>query len=104
MDWEQEIIKLVKYLNPQVILLVGVFSELIKRSVWKSLGWSKSYFWIVTLILSFPVMYLFSFQDKMSWQLFTKNSLLAGGLMILLYDRAISPILRKYLGNGEQAP
>ena len=104
MEWEQELLKLVKYTNPHIVLLVGVLTELIKRSFWKSFGWPSNYLWLVPLTLSFPALYLFSFQDNPSWQLFVKNGLLTGCLMILLYDRAISPILQKYLGNGEQAP
>lgn len=96
MDWEQEILKLIKFLNPQVVLIVGLLAEMLKRSVWHSLGWSKAYFWLVPLILSFPATYLFSLSPKMSWQLFVKNSLLTGCLIILIFERFVEPILGKY--------
>ena len=100
MDWEQEIMKLAKLLNFQLVLVVGLLTELLKRSVWHTLGWSKNYFWLVPLLLSFPANYLFSFQAGASWQLFIKNSLLTGCLIILIYERVIEPVARKYLNGG----
>lgn len=100
MDWDQEILKLIRAMNPQTIVIVGVLTEGIKRSIWRSLAWSKSYLWLVPMCLAFPTTYLFALQESMSWQILIKNSLLTGCLMILVYDRILQPILEKYFPNG----
>lgn len=48
-----------------------------------------------------PATYLFALQNNMSWQLFIKNSLLTGCLIVLIYERVIEPLLNKYLKSNE---
>ena len=96
MDWETEIWKWIKSINPQTIFVVGVIAEGLKRSIWHTLGWSKDYFWIVPFILAFPATYLLSLPEHMSRYLFMKNSVLTGCLIILIYDKIIEPAINKY--------
>lgn len=109
MDWEAELLKLLRTADPQVILMVLFLSEITKKAMWQPLQWSKDIFLIVPVIWAFPLTwFLWGVGTGNTWQFFFWKSLSAGAIASLVYQltepifkKRLNQLMKKWLGNNE---